>query len=182
MNTNNKTTTIVMAALMIAIITVSIMFIKVPIPLTQGYVHLGDAMIFMAVIILGWKNGAIAAAIGAALGDILGGFPVWAPWTFFIKGIMAIILGLMIESALKKRKIMVGRMPLGAILGMVISGIVMVAGYYVAEGIMYGNWAAAALGIPWNIGQFVVGLIIAWILTVALLRTPARKYFVYNFE
>lgn len=182
MNTNNKTTTIVMAALMIAIITVSIMFIKVPIPLTQGYVHLGDAMIFMAVIILGWKNGAIAAAIGAALGDILGGFPVWAPWTFFIKGIMAIILGLMIESALKKRKIMIGRMPLGAILGMVISGIVMVAGYYVAEGIMYGNWAAAALGIPWNIGQFVVGLIIAWILTVALLRTPARKYFVYNFE
>lgn len=182
MNTNNKTTTIVMAALMIAIITVSIMFIKVPIPLTQGYVHLGDAMIFMAVIILGWKNGAIAAAIGAALGDILGGFPVWAPWTFFIKGIMAIILGLMIESALKKRKIMIGRMPLGAILGMVISGIVMVAGYYVAEGLMYGNWAAAALGIPWNIGQFVVGLIIAWILTVALLRTPARKYFVYNFE
>ena len=182
MNTSNKTNTIVMSALMIAIITISIMFIKVPIPFTQGYVHLGDAMIFMAVMVLGWKNGAIAAAIGGALGDILGGFPVWAPWTFCIKGIMAIILGLMISYALKKRWIMIGRMPLGGVLGMIVAGIVMCAGYYVAEGIMYGNWAAAALGIPWNIGQFVVGLIIAWVLTMALTKTPARKYFAYNFE
>lgn len=182
MNTSRKTNTIVMSALMIAIITVSIMFIKVPIPFTQGYVHLGDAMIFMAVMVLGWKNGAIAAAIGGALGDILGGFPVWAPWTFCIKGIMAIILGLMISHALKKRWVMIGRMPLGGVLGMIVAGIVMVAGYYVAEGIMYGNWAAAALGIPWNIGQFVVGLIIAWILTVALTKTPAKKFFAYDFE
>ena len=171
-----------MTAMMIAIITVSIMFIKVPIPLTQGYVHLGDAMIFLAVLVLGWKNGAIAAAVGAALGDILGGFPVWAPWTFAIKGVMAIILGLMIGYALKKKWVMIGKMPLGAILGMIVSGIVMVIGYFFAEGIMYGNWGVAMLGIPWNIGQFVVGLIIAWIVTVALLKTPARKFFAYKFE
>ena len=182
MNTNNKTNTLVMSALRIAIVTVSIMFIKVPIPFTQGYVHLGDAMIFMSVMILGWKHGAIAAAIGGALGDILGGFPVWAPWTFCLKGIMAVILGLMISYALKKQWIMIGRMPLGGLLGMVIGGIVMVAGYYAAEGIMYGNWAVAALGIPWNIGQFVVGLIIAWALTMALTKTPAKKFFAYKFD
>lgn len=182
MNTSSKTSSVVMTALMIAIITVSIMFIKFPIPLTQGYVHLGDAMIFIAVLVLGWKNGAIAAAAGAALGDILGGFAMWAPWTFVIKGVMAIILGLMIGYALKKKWVMIGKMPLGAILGMIVSGIVMVIGYFFAEGIMYHNWAVAALGIPWNIGQFVVGLIVAWVITVALLKTPARKFFAYKFE
>jgi uncharacterized membrane protein len=182
MNTNKKTSTIVMTALMIALITISIMFIKIPIPFTQGYVHPGDAMIFMAVLILGWKYGAIAAAVGGAMGDILGGFAAWAPWTFGIKGIMAIILGIMVSYALKKKWIMIGKMPLGAIIGMITAGVFMVVGYYFAEGIMYGNWATPMLGVPWNIGQFVGGMIIAWILTVALLKTPAKKFFAYKFE
>lgn len=182
MNTSSRTSTLVMSALMVAIITVSIMFIKLPIPFTQGYVHLGDAMIFMSVMILGWKHGAIAAAIGGALGDILGGFAMWAPWTFCLKGIMALILGIMLSYALKKQWVMIGRMPLGGVLGMIAGGLVMVAGYYAAEGIMYGNWAVAALGIPWNIGQFVVGMIIAWALTMALTKTSAKKFFAYRFE
>ena len=182
MNMNNRTVSVVMTALMTAVITVSIMFLKIPIPLTQGYVHLGDAMIFMAVLILGWKHGAIAAAVGGALGDILGGFPVWAPWTFAIKGIMAIILGLMIGQALKRKWIMLGKVPLGALVGMVLSGVFMTGGYFFAEGVMYHSWAAAALGIPWNVGQFMVGLLIAWALTTALLKTPAKKFFAYKFD
>lgn len=182
MNSKDRTFSVVMTALMIAIITVSIMFIKVPIPFTQGYVHLGDAMIFMAVLVLGWKNGAIAAAIGGALGDILGGFPVWAPWTFCIKGLMAIVMGLLIAYAVKKRWVTIGNLPLGAIIGMILAGVINVVGYYLAEGIMYGNWAAALLGVPWNIGQFAVGLIIAWVLTAALMKTTARKFFTYKIE
>ena len=48
--------------------------------------------------------GAVAAAVGGALGDILGGFPVWAPWTFCIKGIMAIVMGLFLSATLHKGK------------------------------------------------------------------------------
>lgn len=182
MNTNKNTSTIVMTALMIALITVSIMFIKIPIPFTQGYVHPGDAVIFMAVLVLGWKHGAIAAAVGGALGDILGGFAIWAPWTFCIKGIMAVVMGLLISHALKKKWVMIGKMPLGAVIGMVAGGVIMVIGYYFAEGIIYGNWMAPMLGVPWNIGQFVGGIIIAWVLTVALLKTPAKKFFAYKFD
>jgi len=180
MTTNQKTFNVVMTALMIAIITVSIMFIKVPIPFTQGYVHLGDAMIFMAVLILGWKNGAIAAAVGGALGDILGGFPAWAPWTFGIKGLMAIVLGLLVSFSIKKGWIKIGGLPAGAVLGMILAGAIDVAGYYLAEGVMYGNWTAALLGVPWNIGQFVAGLVIAWVLAAALMKTTAKKYFAYR--
>ena len=77
---------------------------------------------------------------------------------------------------------MVGKMPLGVIVGAVVSGVFMVAGYFFAEGVMYHSWAAAALGIPWNVGQFVIGLIIAGAITLTLQKTPARKFFAYRFD
>ena len=54
----------VMTALMMCLVMIATMFIKVPIPFTQGYVHLGDSMIFLAVLILGKKSGALAAGAG----------------------------------------------------------------------------------------------------------------------
>ena len=96
MKMRNNTFKIVMTALMMCLIMVATMFIRIPIPGTQGYVHLGDAMIFLSVLILGWKYGALAAAFGSMLADIIGGFAMWAPWSFAIKGIMALILGLIV--------------------------------------------------------------------------------------
>lgn len=173
---------VVMTALMMGIIMVAIMFVRIPIPFTQGYVHLGDAMIFLAVLVLGWKYGAVAAAIGGAMGDVIGGFPIWAPWTFAIKGIMAIIMGLFIAATMKRISKTVAGVPIMALVGMVISGIVMVIGYYVAEGLLYGNWVAPMLGVPWNIGQFVVGMVIATVLAAALYKTPAKRYFAYHLD
>ena len=60
----NRITTLVMTGLMMCLVMVATMFIKIPIPMTQGYVHLGDSMIFLAVLILGKKYGAAAAGIG----------------------------------------------------------------------------------------------------------------------
>lgn len=71
--TNEKTRTLVMTALMAAIIFVATYIIKIPNPATGGYSHMGDCMIFLAVIMLGRKNGAIAAGIGGALSDLLAG-------------------------------------------------------------------------------------------------------------
>ena len=82
MKMRNNTFKIVMTALMMCLIMVATMFIRIPIPGTQGYVHLGDAMIFLSVLILGWKYGALAAAFGSMLADIIGGFAMWAPWSF----------------------------------------------------------------------------------------------------
>ena len=169
-----------MTALMMCLITVATMLIRVPIPFTQGYVHLGDAMIFLSVLLLGWKYGTVAAAIGSLLGDVIGGFAMWAPWTLCIKGGMAIIMGLLVASAAKSATPKIARLDLKALIGMILGGAFMTFGYFVAEGIMYGNFVSAALGIPWNIGQFAVGMVIATILAAALGKTPARKFFTYN--
>ena len=201
-DTGSKVYPIVMPAMMMCIIMVSIVLFRVPIPFTQGYVNLSDAMIFLAVIMLGYKYGAIAAALGSMLGDLMAGFAMWAPWTFFIKGGMALIFGLIIQSTLmgglgagavpsgndsETENRSQGRRPVTdrgflsmEIMGMIVAGVFMTAGYYAAEGIMYGNWIVAFLGIPWNIAQFGVGIVLALALAGALAKTSLRDVMAYS--
>lgn len=180
METKSHVQKIVMTAMMMCLVMIATMFIRVPIPGTQGYVHLGDSMVFLSVLILGWKYGAVASAFGGLLADVLGGAAAWAPWTFCIKGIMAVILGLIAMKLSERSSISRGGFLFGEAAGMVLAGIFMVAGYYFAEGVMYGNWVAPVIGIPWNIGQFAVGMVIAVVLATALCRTPARSFFTYR--
>ena len=126
------------------------------------------------------EYGAVASAFGGLLADVLGGAAAWAPWTFVIKGVMAVILGLIAMKLSERSSISRGRFIFGEAAGMVVAGIFMVAGYYLAEGVMYGNWLAPVIGIPWNIGQFVVGMVIAIVLATALCKTPARSFFTYS--
>jgi len=181
MTTNReKTTKIILTGLMMAMIVVATMLIVIPSPFTGGYIHLGDAIIFLSVLILGWRYGAIAAGVGSALADLLVGYAVWAPWTLFIKGIMAAVMGLFILKAMHKQGRNILGVPMYQLIGMILSGCFMVAGYYVAEGVIYGNFIAAVMGIPFNIVQFSVGTVIATILAAALYKTPARKFFTYQ--
>ena len=185
----NRVYPVVMTAMMICIIMVSIVLFRIPIPFTQGYVNLSDAMVFLAVIILGYRYGAVAAGIGSMLGDLMAGFAMWAPWSMGIKAGMAIIFGLVIQSTLTHRKAEGGRKGNGSpselgfmsieIFAMILAGLFMTAGYYVAEGIMYGNWIVAALGIPWNLAQFGVGIVLAVSLNKALAKTSLRSVMAY---
>lgn len=95
---------LILAALFTALIAVFTVIIAIPVPMTNGYVHLGDSMIFLSVLLLGWKHGAIAAALGSALADIYLGYVHYAPWTFAIKGGMALIMGLLIHEGIKSKK------------------------------------------------------------------------------
>ena len=181
-SSEGKVYNIAMTAMMICIIMVSIALFRIPIPFTQGFVNLSDAMVFMGVIILGWKYGAIAAGLGSLLGDLLSGFPVWAPWSLVIKAGMALIFGMALQTLVENKHWSVSprRFLTVEVLGMIIAGVFMTAAYYFAEGIMYGNWVVAALGIPWNIGQALVGACLAVILNTALTKTSLRSRMVYS--
>ena len=101
-----KTTTekLTLTGLMTAAVTVATIAIIIPVPNTGGYIHAGDSMVFLAVLVLGWKYGAFAAGIGSALADIVSGYAQWAPATLVIKMIMAALMGLAIEKAMKSMK------------------------------------------------------------------------------
>ena len=181
MRINEKTNTLVMTAMMTCLVLLTTYTFKIPTPF-QGYVHLGDAMIFLSVLVVGRKNGAAAAAFGSALADLLGGYVAFAPWTFVIKGLMALVMGYFIDLMAKKqgKSVKICSVPLIEIVGMIIAGVVMVLGYGVADAVLAGNIMSGILSMPANCGQFAAGVVIASVLAGALYRTPAGKYFTYK--
>lgn len=93
----NKTKKLIINALMVALVFVGTSSIRIPIPLTDGYIHGGDSMIFLAAILFGWKTGAIAGGVGSALADMIG-YPHWIIPTLIIKGLMGAIIGLLAKN------------------------------------------------------------------------------------
>lgn len=176
---NGKTNKIVMTAMMMGMIMVMTFVIRIPVPATQGYIHLGDCMIFLSVLMLGWKYGAIAAGVGSAMADLLGGYAVYAPVTLGVKFLMAAIVGLFIEKALK-RDMTSNAVTVMEVIGMCFGGSFMVLGYYLVESMMYGSFVTPLASIPMNVVQFIVGAVIATALSRALAGTQAGRSFAYD--
>lgn len=154
---NNTTQRIVMAALLAALTCVATMIIKIPSPL-KGYLNLGDCVVLLAGWMLSPTYGFLAAGLGSALADTFSGYVTYIPATFVIKGLMALI-------AFYGFKLLHSK--LGNISSRIISGIaaevVMVAGYFIFEGFLYG-FGPSLVNIPANVIQGIAGLIIGTIL------------------
>ena len=167
---DNKTRQLVVTALMICLIVLGTLLFRLPVPMTQGYIHLGDTMICLGVMLLSKRNAAAAAGIGSAMADILGGFAFWAPWSLVIKFAMAYTAGFIIEKRTLKRNSSEGRSLL-YITALTAGGLVMCAGYLIAERLMYGSWAAAFIALPWNFGQFTAGIVFSLLISHALSKS-----------
>ncbi|GAB6098322.1 hypothetical protein JCM16358_02010 [Halanaerocella petrolearia] len=154
-----------MTGLLIALVAVGTMVIKVPTPATNGYIHLGDSMIYLAAILFGPKVGFLAAGIGSALADLLSGYSHWAGPTFLIKGVEGLIIGYIAQRGYKEVSLR-----FRDLLAALVGGAWMIGGYFVAGAIMRGSWAAAISSIPGNITQAVGGAAIAFPVIFALLR------------
>ena len=158
---NKNTKQITYTALMAALVCVATFLIKIP--SLNGYTHLGDCMIFVSVLILGRRNGALAGGIGAALADFLGGYMQWIIPTFFIKAIMALIMGLIAEKVFPKLKF-------GWLIGAVAGGIFQIIGYTLVKIPLYGM-GYAMTSLPVLTMQTISGIVIAFVIVTALLQT-----------
>jgi len=147
------------------------------IPYINGNVlHMGDGMVLIGAVVLGPVGGAISAAIGMSTFDVISGYAVWAPFTFIIKAGTALIAGYL---SLGLRSEEIRKLDwVKAAVGMIFGAIFMCAGYYAAEGIIYGNWQAPVLSLPGNIAQSGLGVVVGLLVTAALWKTPFKKNFV----
>lgn len=81
---------LVLTALFAAAITVMTAYLlHIPIP-TGGYVHVGDALIYLAACLLPAPYAVAAAAVGAGLADLLTA-PMWVVPTLLIKALVALL-------------------------------------------------------------------------------------------
>lgn len=153
----SNTKKIVLAALLAALACIATMVIKVPSPL-KGYINLGDCIVLLAGWILSPAYGFVAAGLGSALADLFAGYVVYVPATFIIKGAMALVA----YYGFKLTSSAIGNLPSRIVSGLAAE-IVMILGYYVFEGFMYG-FGPSIVNIPANAVQGVAGLIIGTIL------------------
>ena len=145
----SKTYELVIDALFIALTLAATWLINIRLPLmgSGGLIHLGNVPLFVGAMLYGRKTGAIAGAFGMGLFDLMSGWTAWAPFTFLIVGLMGYTVGLIAEKRPFKK------MMLNDILSVALAIVIKVVGYYFAEVILYGNWAAPLGSVPGNIIQ-----------------------------
>ena len=90
-----------------------------------GYIHPGDALVYLAACLLPMPYGLVAAGLGSAVADLLTA-PIWAPWTLIIKGLCVPAF------SRKSRKLLCSRNLLACGLGAAVN----LAGYYAANWVL----------------------------------------------
>lgn len=148
----NTKETVTFAVLM-ALTVIITMLIRIPAVVTNGYVNLGDMVVFFSAMILGKKAGFYVGGFGSAIADLLLGYAYYAPITFIVKGLEGWLCGWIYERSHKQKPL----------LSAMLAGIWMVCGYFVAESFLY-TPAAALAATPGNLAQGVMGAVSALLL------------------
>ena len=129
----------------------------IPVGINGGYIHFGDALIYLGAVLLPMPYAMAAGAIGGGLADLLTS-PVWAPATMIIK--MLIVL----PFSRKGKKIVTLRNGIALVVAFFLSAI----GYYVAEGILFGFDVAFWMSISGSVIQSGGSSVLFLILGAAL--------------
>lgn len=143
MKTNNTLKNIVLTALFAAIISVTTAYIlHIPVGTNGGYIHVGDCFIYLAACFLPLPYAMLAGAIGGGIADLLTA-PMWILPTVIIKALLTIPFTSKTEKILNTRNV----------IALFVGAAITCGGYYVAESIMFGNWAAPLVSLVFSLTQ-----------------------------
>lgn len=158
MNKRQQTLKLTMTGVFAAMITIMTAYIcHVPYGANGGYIHFGDALIYVAAVFLPRPYAMAAAAIGGGMADLLTA-PLWAPATIIIK--MIIIL----PFTSKEGRILCPRNIIAPFLAALLSA----TGYYLAQGILFGSFVSVLASFAGSAVQSGGSAIIFLALAVAL--------------
>ncbi len=170
-----ETKKLVQTAMFTALVLLATFVFKIQTPVI-GYIHLGDAFVLLAGIILGPVSGGLAAGLGSALSDFVGGYMIWCPGTFVIKFLTAFTAAKIyqgINRFYSNNRYHLSQTVIAGIAGETL----MVLGYFLYNIliVMFGNGNFSADGfseavvvsvaeIPFNVIQGTAGIAIASVL------------------
>lgn len=166
-----STKTLCLTAVLAAFVFIMTFVPKIPIPL--GYAHLGDAVIYLLVLFISRREACLAAAIGSAFADLMGGFPIWILPTLIIKWVMVEIVFWMVRPDILPCKFLSVRM----VLAFFVSSAWMVVSYTAAGAILYSSVASALPMVPGLIGEGIINMAVAFAAGMVLRHLPnSRTY------
>ena len=120
------------------------------IPTNNGYIHIGDGIIYLAACLLPWPYAMVVGAGGAFLADCLTGFAVWAPGSVIIKALTVLFFTSKEDKVINLRNT----------LALLPATIMCVGGYYLYESLIYSNFVSPLAGIPASLTQSVASAIV----------------------
>ena len=138
---NKHTRSTCIAGVLTALVFVVTAYLHIPV--NNGYIHIGDGLIYIAACILPWPYAMAVGACGALLADCLTGFAIWAPGSAVIKAATTLLF------TDKGKRMMVRRNWLALSPAAVICAV----GYYLYECLLYGNFIAPLVSIPASLAQ-----------------------------
>lgn len=161
-----STKTAVLTALFAALIFVVTAYaLHIPTPATGGYIHLGDAFLYLAASILPAPFAVAAGGIGEALSDLLTGSVAYALPTLVIKSAMVLCFASTGNKIVTKRNAAASA----------VAGIICVAGYYLTQVIFYHSFVSPLVEIPANLVQAGASAAVYLLVGNALDRLRIKK-------
>ncbi len=156
---NTGTKKLIFTSLFAALICVATFAIKIP--WGNGYIHLGDSLNYLASCILPFPFGVFSGGIGGALADLLAGYHMYIIPTLIVKMLNSACFYILFTYRQSKL------VCIKNIIAVVLTTLVTVFGYFVAEIILYGLPGALLTLVPsliQGIGAGVLFFIIAAVL------------------
>lgn len=154
MNSRSNIYELVIHGLFIAIVCVMTMVVQIPVPMTNGYIHLGDSCILLIAIFFGKRYGIIAGGIGSALADILTGYAHWALFTLIIKALMGYVAAQISNYRYSNSNFISAN----TLLASIITSLTMIFGYFIGGVILKGTIEASLASVPANMTQAFLGM------------------------
>ena len=111
----------ILACVFTALTTVLTFFIKIP--SHNGYIHLGDTIIYIAACLLPTPLAMVCGALGGLLADTFGGFIIYIIPTAIIKALLPFAFTCKSEKIICKRNL----------LALIPASLITIIGYYIAE-------------------------------------------------
>ena len=129
-----------------------------------AYLHAGNIIIVIASCLFGPMFGGLSAMIGSAFADLFFA-PQWTIFTVIIKFAMGYLIG----AGFKMNDT-------AKYTSYAVVGIVFVGGYYIAEAVLFGNWAAPVVNITPHALEYVISLIVGLIISKKLIPYKLDKF------
>ena len=169
---NEKLKKLTLAGALAALTAIFTLLIQIPSP-TKGYINTGDVLVNLSAWILGPVYGGAAAGLGSAAADLISGYTVYAPATLIIKAGMAVVSYAVYTRFSRKQE------SYRALLaGAVSAEAVMILGYAVFAGLLYGSLSSAFLSVPENLVQGIFGAAVSsGVYAILRKRTPRISVF-----
>ena len=165
MKQDRSITLVALTGVFAALITLfTAFFIHIPIGVNGGYLHFGDAVIYLAASLLPLPYAVAAAAIGGGLADLLTA-PMWAIATVIVKSLIVLPFTASHERMLCRRKCAA---PVFALF-------ITCLGYYAAEAILFGSVPALIASVTGNLVQAIGSACFYFVLAYAFDKAGLKR-------